>query len=148
MMERLTDKSWRNLDPWECCGQDQYCKRGCHEKGGCTNGCIVPKLYEKLAKYEDLEKQGLLKKLPCKIGDIVYVNYPIVCDLYAAECEVTRIWKDRFSDSIEFRLEPIEQRSEYLRAYECEFGKSIFFTKSEAEQALAKMGGEIDGEID
>ena len=50
---RLTDKNWRNLDPWECCGQDQYCKRGCHDEGGCTNGCIVPKLYAKLAQYED-----------------------------------------------------------------------------------------------
>lgn len=21
-MERLTDPCWKNLDPWECCGQD------------------------------------------------------------------------------------------------------------------------------
>lgn len=52
-MERLTDVCWKNLDPWECCGQDYYCKRGCHDKGGCTNGCIVPKLYVRLAAYED-----------------------------------------------------------------------------------------------
>ena len=55
-MERLTDKAWRNFDPWECCGKDNYCKRGCHEPGGCTNGCIVPKLYARLAKYEDTGK--------------------------------------------------------------------------------------------
>jgi hypothetical protein len=41
------------MDPWECCGQDEYCKRGCHEEGGCNNGCIVPKLYVRLAKFED-----------------------------------------------------------------------------------------------
>lgn len=52
-MERLTDPCWKNLDPWECCGQDYYCKRGGHDKGGCTNGCIVPKLYARLAAYED-----------------------------------------------------------------------------------------------
>lgn len=52
-MERLTDKAWRNLDPWECCGQDKYCGRGCHDLGGCTGGCIVPKLYAQLGKYED-----------------------------------------------------------------------------------------------
>lgn len=52
-MERLTKPAWRNLDPWECCGQDYYCKRGCHDEGGCTGGCIVPKLYVRLAKYED-----------------------------------------------------------------------------------------------
>lgn len=27
---------------------------------------------EKLAKYEDMEEQGLLIKLPCKVGDTVY----------------------------------------------------------------------------
>lgn len=52
-MKRLTEKNWMNLDPWECCGQDHYCKRGCAEKGGCINGCIVPKLYGRLARYED-----------------------------------------------------------------------------------------------
>lgn len=52
-MERLTDTCWRNLDPWECCGQDHYCHRGCHDEGGCTNGCIVPNLYDRLAAYED-----------------------------------------------------------------------------------------------
>lgn len=29
---------------------------------------------EKLAKFEDLEEQGLLVRLPCKVGDIVYVD--------------------------------------------------------------------------
>lgn len=53
MMERLTDKYWRNFDPWEFCGQDNYCKRGCHDPGGCRNGCIVPKLYCRLALYEE-----------------------------------------------------------------------------------------------
>ena len=28
---------------------------------------------EKLCKYEDLEEQGLLLRLPCKVGDKVFV---------------------------------------------------------------------------
>lgn len=52
-MERITDRDWRNLDPWECCGQDGYCTRPSNKPGGCRNGCIVPKIYIKLAKYED-----------------------------------------------------------------------------------------------
>lgn len=52
-MERLTDKAWRNFDPWECCGQDKYCQRVCHDPGGCTKGCIVPQLYARLGAYED-----------------------------------------------------------------------------------------------
>lgn len=84
-MERLTDRCWRNFDPWECCGQDYYCQRGCHDEGGCANGCIVPKLYARLARYEDTGMEpdeirsllqtgadGLYKKLPCKEGDPVW----------------------------------------------------------------------------
>lgn len=55
VMERLTNKDWRNLDPWECCGQDHYCQRGCHDPGGCTKGCIVPRLYARLGAFEDTE---------------------------------------------------------------------------------------------
>lgn len=55
VMERLTNKAWRNFDPWECCGQDEYCQRGCHDPGGCTKGCIVPQLYARLGDYEDTE---------------------------------------------------------------------------------------------
>ncbi len=52
-MERLTDVCWRNFDPWECCGQDHCCTRGCHDEGGCKKGCIVPRIYTRLASYED-----------------------------------------------------------------------------------------------
>lgn len=52
-MKRLTVEHWQNLDPWECCGQDNYCMRPNNKPGGCRNGCIVPKLYTRLAQYED-----------------------------------------------------------------------------------------------
>lgn len=63
-MERLTNKAWRNFDPWECCGQDKYCQRGCHDPGGCTKGCIVPQLYARTGAYEDtrLEPEEVLPK--------------------------------------------------------------------------------------
>lgn len=40
---------------------------------------------EKLADYEDAEEQGLLLRLPCKVGDIIYeVSYEnrkyIICE--------------------------------------------------------------------
>lgn len=53
-MERLTNTAWMNFDPWECCGQDDYCQRGCHDEGGCANGRIVPQIYHRLATYEDI----------------------------------------------------------------------------------------------
>ena len=55
VMERITNKAWRNFDPWECCGQDKYCQRGCHDPGGCTKGCIVPQLYARSGAYEDTD---------------------------------------------------------------------------------------------
>lgn len=33
---------------------------------------IINHLAEKLCEYEDLEEQGRLVKLPCKVGDTVY----------------------------------------------------------------------------
>ena len=66
-MERLTEQCWRNLDPWECCGQDHYCQRGFHDNGGCTGGCIVPRLYARLAAYEDT---GLEPKEVQKISNV------------------------------------------------------------------------------
>ena len=33
---------------------------------------IVSQCFDKLAEYEDLEEQGLLLRLPCKVGDTVY----------------------------------------------------------------------------
>lgn len=76
-MERLTDKYWRNFDPWECCGQDEFCIRGCHDQGGCTNGCIVPKLYCRLADYEEtgLEPEEIISavdmaKIACALHEL------------------------------------------------------------------------------
>lgn len=70
-MERLTDK---NDD-----GNHFYPK--CFEKCGglgasrkCDNCEVTTSICEKLGKYEDLEEQGLLLRLPCKVGDTVYVD--------------------------------------------------------------------------
>lgn len=52
-MERLTVEYWRDLAPSECCGQKSYCLRPSNKQGGCRCGCPVPKLYAKLAMYED-----------------------------------------------------------------------------------------------
>ena len=89
-MERLTEKCWRNLDPWECCGQDKYCQRGCHDEGGCTNGCKVPKMYCKLAKYEDLEEQCIAEN-QCGIRELLtkwkafFDDIEKLCDYRKAE---------------------------------------------------------------
>ena len=72
---------------------------------------------EKLCEYEDLEEQGLLLKLPCKVGDTVYhvVQGRIV--------EVSNV--DLF-----FLL---------LSVAENRFNNSVFLTQAEAENKLKEM---------
>lgn len=78
-----------------------------------TADCI-----EKLGKYEDAEEQGFLLRLPCKVGDTVY---HVVSDMI---CEVENV------DLFFLLLSVAEKR----------FGKTIFLTQEEAEQALKQMG--------
>ena len=51
------------------------------------------KAVERLAEYEDAEENGLLVRLPCKVGDKVYVAYPetrSLCDIHP--CTVQSIY--------------------------------------------------------
>ena len=51
-------------------------------------------IYFKLKEYEDLEEQGLLLKLPCRVGDIIYeVDESILLDnvIEPIECRVNYI---------------------------------------------------------
>ncbi|WP_462360874.1 hypothetical protein [Paraprevotella clara] len=61
-MERLTERE-RNVDGTGVAKEE------------ITDGLLKPfadKILTKLAVYEDLEEQGLLVRLPCKVGDTVY----------------------------------------------------------------------------
>ena len=104
-MERLTerDPSWIDDELWE-----SACEPDCEE---------IDAVYRKLKEYEDLEEQGRLISLPCKVGDTVYhvVQGRIV--------EVSNV--DLF-----FLL---------LSVAENRFNNSVFLTQAEAEQKLKKM---------
>ena len=68
-MERLTDSN--------AAGNFFYpkCLKKCDGFGAsskCDNCEIATSICEKLGKYEDLEEQGRLVILPCKIGDTIY----------------------------------------------------------------------------
>lgn len=63
-MKRLTNKGCKFLTP-AIASKDMLLKEiESHQK-----------YYDKLAEYEDLEEQGLLVKLPCKVGDTAYFPY-------------------------------------------------------------------------
>ena len=94
-------------------------------------------ILEKLAKYEDLEEQGLLLRLPCKVGDIVY---SIAYNGKIYPVKATR--EVRIVDGV---LHIICESWRYsdLVSYD-DIGKTVFLTKSEAEQKLKEMERESE----
>ena len=86
----------------------------------------------RLAEYEDLEEQGLLLRLPCKVGDIVYSIayngkiYPVKAtrDVRIVDGVLHIICDScRYSDLVSFD----------------DIGKTVFFTQAEAEQKVKEL---------
>ena len=142
-MDRLTDRCWRNLDPWECCGQNFHCSRKLNDDGGCINGCIVPKLYKHLAEYEDLEEQGLLLKLPCKVGTVAYlIDHNFVrMERKPIKCIIDEFTVDRYNDcyAVLNGAENFYMMRRFRAINIKQFGKTIFFIKKDAEKALERL---------
>lgn len=83
---------------------------------------------EKLATYEDLEEQGLLVRLPCKVGDSVFI-------IVGKDISRQGIRKIEISDnSIIFKTN--RQKRIFNVA---EFGKTVFLTREEAVNKLEVM---------
>lgn len=97
-------------------------------------------LRERLKEYENLEEQGLLIKLPCKVGDTVYAFY--YGKNHFSECQIKEI-KIRHTHygNVIYLIEPIGRRGHLYRYYEDDFGKTLFFTRAEAEQRLKEVEG-------
>lgn len=81
-------------------------------------------IYFKLKEYEDLEEQGLLLKLPCKVGDTVYsIEVYEIQEFVATRFDVDKNGIHAFHKNI----------------YIGEMGNSVFATKEEAEQELKRL---------
>ena len=124
-MERLTDKN--------AVGNYFYPK--CFEKcdgfgasSKCDNCEIMTRVCEKLGKYEDLEEQGRLVKLPCKIGDKVWhisgrdIKEDVISGIEYSYDGMFYIWSNEDT---------------WLGG----FNDIVFLTKSEAEAKLKELRG-------
>ena len=96
--------------------------------GGMEEDLII----DRLARYEDLEEQGRLVKLPCKIGDDVFRIY---------DGKVYADWQIAYIEVYEDEIVLIDD-SDNAIMYPADVGKTVFFSRREAESALRK-GGEI-----
>ena len=129
-MERLTDKNDVGIYFYPKCFEK--CD-GLGASSKCDNCEIMTSVCEKLGKYEDLEEQGRLVKLPCKIGTEVY--------------DIT--WWDNVQEKV-----VVKGKAYYRTVHKHKvtklpftysdidnFGKTVFLTKSEAEAKLKELRG-------
>ena len=100
------------------CGENSYTYKGL--------------LLEALGKYEDAEEQGLLLRLPCKVGDVIYEIHPLtnkitprkIKSIVVCNCpDLTIMYKSGY---------------DYSNVQD-DFGKTVFLTQAEAEQKLKEM---------
>lgn len=124
------------------CGENSYAYKGL--------------LLEALGKYEDLEEQGRLLRLPCKVGDAVYVvtsPFNVFDDIEYDENMKDEVYESYVS-SVSFYESGEQYRiyakatNHFIGAYfrECDFGKTVFLAREEAEAKLKEMEEIHDGE--
>ena len=106
---------------------------------------------EKLATYEDLEEQGLLVRLPVKIGDDIYkipskANYDLnVLNGYKANNRVyhQKVYSIVFSQRGWFvQCDKDSIHVPNVICVDVEYGKTWFLTREEAEKKLEEMKNE------
>ena len=98
----------------------------------------ITDITEKLAEYEDLEEQELILRLPCKVGDTVY----IITKVFNGKEVIGAIGRRKIDSIGGNALNPIYVISKEpyeLRFCPSEFGVRVFKTKEEAEAKLREM---------
>lgn len=124
----------------------------------CWNCDISPRkckyisdVLKKLADYEDLEEQNRLIILPCKVGDTVYVvtsPFNVFDDIEYDENMKDEVYESYVSSTTfyksgeQYRIYA-KATNHFIGAYfrECDFGKTVFLTKSAAEEKLKELRG-------
>ena len=119
------------------------------KENGAFTGLELAKLaimQKELKKYEDLETQGLLVRLPANNKEIYIISSRwTVCsecgsrfDEYSCSgCEY------ECDSKKEYYVRPIYLSSINVNTYVNQFGKTIFFTSEEAENKLEELKNEI-----
>lgn len=138
--KRITCGTGENLKDWISgrdavgCPYHQKTYGTCYEDGELYWLKDVTELLEELKSYKDLEEQGLLVRLPCKVGDIIFrINRgskrPII------ELTVTQINITRKS----YNLDVIDGDYGELMCFKNDIGKTIFLTREDAEKKLEEI---------
>ena len=137
-MERLTN----SID---------FCQMHCDfgRAGGCffedKSHCYDNNIYNRLREYEIAEEQGLLLRLPCKVGDTVWCIFE--GKVYKGKAERFAYWHDTIDgdyvniDVTYNIIDPFYTDGRLMRRCDPKrYGNRVFLTKEEAEKALKQMG--------
>lgn len=120
----------------------------------------VAEYLKKLKEYQQLEEQGGLIKLPCKVGNTVYLidrdenNKFKVCEGKWKRVSLVQASKDgsfNLRGEISYDIYDcfyddgrIMKHGMYVGQEHTKIGEVVFFTKSEAEAKLEELGGVED----
>lgn len=148
--EELVEEMENPIDAvWVKNTGNKTCEGICNEQESCDN-CPLYEVMRKLADYEDAEEQGLLLRLPCKVGDTVYFTdrkydrenrtfIPFVHNGY-----VKAIKFSARPTKITIEYEDLDDRHGRCKGHDIHasnIGKTVFLTREEAEKALEEMKG-------
>lgn len=117
----------------------------CFENGELSWLKDVAELLKELKSYKDLEEQGLLVRLPCKLKNKLYHFYGIdlednFVDVIPDEIIMEVVATEFVIDSYEITIKCItgwNSPYEYLPA--AEFGKTVFLNREKAVKKLEEM---------
>lgn len=163
-MERLTTRNSVGVavykHPYECERCGEYIYRFPDDGNGSPT--------DKLAELEDLEEKGQLLRLPCKVGDTVYVDSTML-PIEDMECyedpdsevpayftarvvsfrfakrnwmkiAVTAKWLTQWIDDETGPESDYLEYEKFLTILLSSIGKTVFLTREEAEAKLKEMG--------
>lgn len=94
----------------------------------------VAKWLKELKSYKEAEEQGLLVRLPCKVGDTVYVP----TRNFVSELRITMVSVDMHEAYFSWMLNSgiYPNLDGFSKS---KLGKSVFLTREEAEKKLEEM---------
>lgn len=130
-MERLTKISEAGNAYYPKCFEEPCCGMGECLDDNCS---LMIDACKKLAEYEQLEEQGLLVRLPCKVGDMVYVP----TRNFISELRIVMISVDMHGTYFRWMLNSgIYPNLDGFSGNK--LGKTVFLTREEAEKKLEEM---------
>lgn len=125
---KVSFESDEDFDDWMGCyiGEDGICTPRGLIATFYQNLWAMAELRERLKYYEDLEEQGRLLVLPCKVGDTVYEI-------------IEETVPNRYFYINEWKVQDVSTQSiKYADEWELYDYENLYFTREEAEAALER----------